>query len=135
MFYSAGPRCRGCLKLYITQAWLKLLNVWVLFISYPTHIGYFQLENVLVTKFLYWVDLFSIQFFFTKSIQITELKSLCNYPNWISISIHHCLHKIKSNIKQCKYLNFSISNHRTVSNTELTLQSIQHFLIIVKFGY
>ncbi len=32
------------------------------------------LENVSEIQFLYRIDLFSLQFFFTKSIQITEIK-------------------------------------------------------------
>ncbi len=34
----------------------------------------YAVENVSVIEFLYQIDLFSIQFFFTKSIQITKLK-------------------------------------------------------------
>ncbi len=46
--------------------------------------------------------LFSIQFSFTKSIQIAELNKLFNYPNQASISIQHYLWQIKSNIEQFK---------------------------------
>ncbi len=50
--------------------------------------------------FCKWVFVPNWPFFnsiFCKSIQITELKNLFNYSNWISISIQHFLYQIKSN--------------------------------------
>jgi hypothetical protein len=50
-------------------------------------------------EFLYQTDIFSIQFFFTNSIEITELKNLFNYPNQISISIQHfCIKLMNASI-------------------------------------
>jgi hypothetical protein len=92
-------------------------------------------ENVSVIEFLYQIDLFSIQLIFTKSIQITKLKGLFNYPNWISISIQHFLNQIKSNISTIQVIKFFNFKSPNFSNTELALKPNKLFKIIVKFEY
>ncbi len=48
----------------------------------------------ILIEFSYQIDIFSIQFFFTNSIEITEFKNLFDYRNRISISIKHFLYQM-----------------------------------------
>jgi len=72
---------------------------------------YFKVENVLASEFLWQINIFSFQVLFTKSIQITELGNLLNYPSQTSISIWYYLYQSKSNnwsIQIIKFLNFKL---------------------------
>ncbi len=101
-----GEWCINSNKEIEDYAVLKL-EVWMQ-CSIPYHC---LLENVTVIEFLCRIDIFSIQFLFTKSIQITELKNSFNYPNQTAVSIQHFL-DIKSNnwkMQIIKFLNIKLS--------------------------
>ena len=95
-----------------------------------------QLENVTVIEFFVSIWIFSIQFIFTNSIQITELKYLFDdHQKQTSIWIQHFLYHINSNnwrIQTIEYLNLKSLNF---VKFQIGIQTNSEFLIYVKLWH